>query len=592
MADRLTQGVTVVEILSDGKALDDSFRLIRVEVEKRVNKISSATIEILDGSAALQDFPLGSQNAVAPGAKLEVKAGFGSKTNLIFKGVVTRVGIRADSDTESRLIVECKDQAVQMTVGRKNTNFVKKKDSEVINTLISAYSNISAKVQATDTVQGELTQYYCSDWDFIVMRAEANGMLVVVDDGEVKVASPELNGKEVRAEYGSTIVSIDLNVDSSSQLASVKTRAWDPKQQKIAEQTAPPKVINKIGNLKAKKLSTVAGLDEYQLQSPVPLEASELKSWGKAQQVKADFSRISGMVRVNGTADAKPGALLKLEGVGARFSGDSYITGVVHCVEDGAWETDIEVGMDQSWFSEQSPVSYPAATGSVASISGLQIGKVLKLDEDPDGEHRIQVSVPVNDANEPGVWARLSGLYASDKCGSFFIPEIDDEVILGFLDGHPSHPIVLGSLYSSNRAPWTELGPDNFIKGFVTRSQMKVQFDEEKKIITIETPEKNTLVFSDEEKSIVMKDQSGNQVTLDEKGITLNSPKDINISADGKVDISAKKNITIDSSGDVSVSGNNVNNEGKMGFKAKGGTTASLEASGQTTVKGAMVMIN
>ena len=592
MNNQTRTGVTSVEVKSDGKKLPDSFAIVRVEVEKRVNRISAATIEILDGSAAQQDFPLSADKMLSPGSEIEVSAGFGSNTDPIFKGVITKVGIRADGEFESRLIIECKDHAIKMTVGRKSANYINKKDSEIIRSLISSYSGLTPSVDTTETEQHELVQYYCSDWDFLIMRAEANGLLVTTDGGDVQVKKAELSKSVVSVSYGVNVISIELDVNSSSQLASVKTRAWSSKQQEITEQSVAPAAVNKIGDLNAKKLSTVAGLDEYELQSPVSLETSELKTWGQAQQVKADFSRVSGSIRIRGTADARPGATIDLDGVGQRFSGKSYITGVVHVVEDGAWETDIEVGMDDTWFSEKSPVAYPAATAAVASIAGLQIGKVLKLVEDPDGEHRIQVTLPVSNANEPGIWARLSSFYASKECGSLFVPEVDDEVVLGFLDGHPSHPIVLGSLYSSKVAPWAELSEGNNIKGIVTRDQMKVLFDEEKKIISIETPNKNTLIFSDDEKSIVMSDQTGNTITCDEKGITLDSPKDIKINAQGGIEITAGTNIKVDSKADVSVSGNNVNNDAKVAFNAKGNASATVEASGQTTVKGAMVMIN
>ena len=592
MTTHSAQGVTTVEVHSNGKNLPDSFRIIRVEIEKRVNRISSCTVEMLDGSAAAQDFPLSGAKEVAPGESIEIRAGYGSKVDTVFTGVITRVGIRADAESDSRLVVECKDLSVQMSVGRKNVNYIKRKDSEILGSLIRGYTGLSAKVDATKTVHKEQVQYYCSDWDFMVMRAEANGMLVIAEDGEVRVVKPALKGKGITAQYGVDIISIELEVNASSQLAAVKTRAWDPKKQQLSEQSAQPQVINDSGDLKANKLSSVAGLKEYQLQSAVPMENEELKSWAQAQQVKADFSRLRGAITVRGTAAAAPGESLTLEGVGKRFSGKSFITGAVHTIEEGTWETELELGMEDNWFTEQSTVSYPAATAAVSSVTGLQIGKVLKLDEDPAGEHRIQVALPVNDAQQPGIWARLSNFSASNTSGSFFVPEIGDEVVLGFLDGHPAHPVVLGALYSSKHTPWQLLSADNFTKGIVTRSQLKILFDDEKKIITVETPQKNTLTFSDEEKSIVVTDQTGNEVTLSESGITLNSPKDIEITANGKLKLSAQGNVSIDSMADLSISSNNVNNDGKVGFKAKGGASAALEASGQTTVKGAMVMIN
>jgi uncharacterized protein involved in type VI secretion and phage assembly len=216
----------------------------------------------------------------------------------------------------------------------------------------------------------------------------------------------------------------------------------------------------------------------------------------------------------------------------------------------------------------------------------------MKLDEDPDGQSRVQVSVPILQAQTEGVWARLANCYASNGFGAFFIPEIGDEVILGYLNNDPSNPVVLGSLYSSKQVPPYELTADNYTKAIVTKSQLRIEFDDENKVTTIITPGDNKLVFSDEDQSILMQDQNGNKVELSADGIVLDSPKDINISAKGKIGIDATGEIAISSQADVNVEGLNVNHTANAGFTAKGNASAELSASGQTTIKGSMVMIN
>jgi uncharacterized protein involved in type VI secretion and phage assembly len=204
----------------------------------------------------------------------------------------------------------------------------------------------------------------------------------------------------------------------------------------------------------------------------------------------------------------------------------------------------------------------------------------------------VQVTLPVTQAETAGVWARLATYYGSDGVGHFFIPEIGDEVILGFLNGDPSHPLILGSLYSSKRKPPYEPAAENNTKAIVTRSKLTVLFDEDKKAITITTPGKNKIVLNDDEKSILLQDQTGNKVTLSESGITLDSPKDIALSAKGKISLDAVGNISVASKADLKQSGLNIANSAQVGFSAKGAATAELSASGQTTVKGALVMIN
>lgn len=98
--------------------------------------------------------------------------------------------------------------------------------------------------------------------------------------------------------------------------------------------------------------------------------------------------------------------------------------------------------------------------------------------------------------------------------------------------------------------------------------------------------------MSDEGKSITVADQNKNKVVLDNGGIELSSAKDIKLTAKGNISLSATGKVNIDAKSDVAVNGTNVNVKAKVGAKVKGNATAELSASGQTTVKGAMVMIN
>ena len=102
----------------------------------------------------------------------------------------------------------------------------------------------------------------------------------------------------------------------------------------------------------------------------------------------------------------------------------------------------------------------------------------------------------------------------------------------------------------------------------------------------------NKIVISDDEKSILLQDQNDNKLQLDQNGISLDSPKDIKLTAKGQISIDAVGKINITAKDDVKVSGLNVNNEAQIGFVGKGNASAELSASGQTTVKGSMVMIN
>ena len=117
-------------------------------------------------------------------------------------------------------------------------------------------------------------------------------------------------------------------------------------------------------------------------------------------------------------------------------------------------------------------------------------------------------------------------------------------------------------------------------------------FDEEKKILTIATPSNNSIEINDDGQHIKLADQHKNEIVMDSGGITLTSAKDITLNAKGGITMDAASNISGTAKADISLEGNNVKLQAKMGATVKGNATAELSASGQTTVKGAVIMLN
>jgi len=481
---------------------------------------------------------------------------------------------------------------VSLTIGRKNANYVNMKDSDIISQLVSP-CGVSADVSATTTQHKEIVQYYSSDWDFIVARAEANGFLVVPDDSSVIIKAPQTSVAAVlKVTYGVDLMSFQADIDARTQLQSVVGAAWDPATQAVVQQSASQTSLYTQGNLEASALAKVAGPSTFRLQTTVPLETDDIKAWASARQMKSALAKIRGKMKFQGSALAKPGTMIELVGVGKRFSGSVFVGSVNHELSNGNWITEVEFGMAPEWFSEERGGDDAPASGLLPGVAGLQIGVVKKLDADPEGQYKIQVAIAVLQAATEGVWARLASFYGSSGVGAFFIPEIGDEVVIGYFNNDPSHPVVLGSLYSSQRKMPYELTADNYTKALWTKGLLKVIFDDDKKVVTIVTPANNTIVLSDDAKSICLTDQNNNKIEMNTSGILLDSPKDIVINAKGKITISAVGNIESTAKADIKNQALNINNTANVGFVAKGSATAELSASGQTTVKGAMVMIN
>lgn len=588
------EGVVRVTLFCAGAALSESVQLISLSVDRAVNRVPSARLVFVDGDMPGQTFPVSDTNDFKPGAEIRINAGYGDEEETIFEGIVVKHAVQISGQNDARLVVECRDKVVRMTVGRKNANFVDQTDGDIISRLISAQTGLSGDVQATTVTHKALVQYCCSDWDFMLARADANGLLVIATDGTVAVKAPATsNEPTLKVSYGKDLMSFDAEMDARTQYAAAQAVSWDLKTQAVVTGSeAAPASLNTQGNLASAALAQVIGLDSYRLQTAAPTAKETLTQWALAQQVKAGLARIRGRMTFQGSARAQVGGLIELEGVGARFSGQVFVSAVSHRIGDGDWVTEAQFGVAPQWFTDQADVTAPRAGGLVPAVEGLQTGVVMKLDGDPASEHRVQVSVPVMQAAKEGVWARLLQFHGSNGFGAFFVPEVGDEVVLGYFNNDPSHPVILGSLYSSKQVPAYALAAENNIKAITTRCLSRIEFNEEDKVITITTPGNNKIVLSDKDQSIVLTDQNNNQVELKPGGITLTSPKDILLSAKGTITLDAVGAISISSKADVKSAGLNVNCEAQVGFVAKGNASAELSAAGQTVVKGAMVMIN
>lgn len=596
-------------ITSNGTEIPGTYMVFDITITKGINKIPTAVIRMQDGDVSTQLFPATDSSDFVPGTPIVIQAGYNSVNTQVFSGIVVSQRVMLDGEDGTVLELTCKDTAIKMTVGRKNAYYTNMTDSDIISQLISN-NGLTADVDSTSVQNKELVQYYASDWDFMMTRADVNGMLAIVDAGTVAIKKPVLSGSAVLSvTYGTDIVDFQASLNSVEQLSASSGTSWDFSSQAIVQATGATPSVNNQGNLQSSALSAVVGLSNYQLQSHAAIPEDSLQAWADTQLLKAGLSRITGSVTFAGSALAVPGCLITLAGVSDRFNGDAYVSAVTHTLSEGEWLTSVDFGIEEEWFSQKPYIESPPAAGLVPGVSGLMNAVVKQLDSDPDGQFRIMVTIPLMQNDAEGIWARMATYYATNGKGNFFLPEIGDEVVIGFLNNDPCYPVILGSLYSSQRtAPYTPTA-DNYTKAIVTNSECKIEFDDENKVITITTPGNNQVIYSDKDQSITIQDQNNNKILMNSDGITLqdlssnkitmasggielNSPADIKLTATGNIQLTPTGNCSISATGDVTVSGMNVSASANASFKGSGMASTEVSSTGTTTVKGSIVMIN
>lgn len=577
-----TPDVCTVAILIEGAEISGKFNVLSVDVMRELNRIPAATIQLQDGEAAKATFPASNTDHFIPGKKIEIQLGYRSQNDRVFQGIIVKHSLKIRKNS-SLLIVECRDEAVKMTGGTKSRYFAEQKDSELMEEIIGAYQ-LKKEITATQPALKEVVQYEATDWDFLLCRAEANAQVVMVEDGKITIAPPATGTEPViTVKYGATLLELDAEIDARWQSKGIKASSWNATDQELIEVEAKEPSTTNNGNLSPATLAEVLGNDPYELKHGGKLTEPELQVWADGRLLKERLAKVRGRAKFQGFAKVMPGKIIDVAGIGERFEGKVYVSGVRHIVAGGNWETDVQFGLNPQLFAETYNLRPMPAAGLLPAVSGLQIGIVTVLENDPDGEDRIKVRLPLINPSEEGIWARIATLDAGKERGTFFRPEIGDEVVVGFLGDDPRHPVILGMFHSSANPAPEPAKDDNHRKGYVSREKMKFIFDDEKKVIVLETPGGNKITLSDEDKGIIFADQNGNKITLDDSGIKLESAKELALKA----------------TKDLKIEGMNTELKAQTAFKASGTGTAeissastTIKGSATTVIKGGVVQIN
>lgn len=582
-----------VTILIDGSAMPDDYELASVKVTREVNRIGAAHIVLSDGDPSTATFEISETATFVPGATVEIRVGYHQAVATVFKGIVVKHGVRIREGGVAQLVLTCSESAVKMTVGRKSNVYRNQTDQAVLQQLIGAHG-LSADVESTSITYEELVRYYSSDWDFMLTRAEANGKVVLVNDTQVSVKAPAVAEPcGLIVGYGEALRTIDAEMDARSQLSGVRASAWDITEQKTISATSTPPTLNQQGNITGDTLAGVLDAGEFALMSSAPLGSDDLQQWADAQLLKSRLARIRGTVAFQGNSLAEPGKTIELAGLGVRFNGDAFIARVTHNVEKGNWVTEVGFGLSPRWFvEEQRDVQSAPASGLLPGTQGLQIGTVMQIQDDPLTFTRVLVDLPLIDAEGNGIWARLGTPYATNTGGIFFMPEVGDEVAVGFLNEDPRFPVILGSLYSGKHTPPYTPDQPNTNKAIVTKGQIKISLEDVKKIITIETPGGQIVVMSDEDSSISITDSNKNNIKMSSSGVSITSPSDITIKADGSVNIQGSAGVNIKSPASIKAEAPQISAEASGMLELKGTGSAELSSPARVAVQGGIIMIN
>jgi uncharacterized protein involved in type VI secretion and phage assembly len=184
-------------------------------------------------------------------------------------------------------------------------------------------------------------------------------------------------------------------------------------------------------------------------------------------------------------------------------------------------------------------------TGFGGRWYGVYPALVSDLD-DPDKQGRVKVTLPWSPdtgGERYEVWARLAVLMAGNNRGSWFIPDVDDEVLLAFESGDPRRPYIVGALWNGSDSPPETMDKSgrNNLKVLCSRNGVKVTLDDQdgQEKCVIETPGGQKITLKDGPGVIEIVDGNGSSLKLDSSGITITTSLKLTVKADSMVEVTA-----------------------------------------------------
>lgn len=537
---------------------------------------------------------------VALGNQLQLTVIDGTGSWTIFDGLVVSLGIELDTGTTQHLVVEGYDRLYllgRQTAVKAKQNVTR---SDIISDLIGECGLSVGSVTGLQAAQLVDTYHYGTAYALIDRIVRDAGCEWYVAGTEFNVRPRSAAAGDHTLEVGKNLISFRARFSVSEHVDEVTVTGWDVQQKrrivgtaKIADAQAKSNIGLKIGDV-AK--TSVGGKKLFAVPQPaVSQDDAKALADGIAQRRAGEMLRARGEARP--AATIKPGVLLSVVGLGETWSGDYYCTGVEHTFGRGPLHTYFEVGPSE-----------PESLVDLAGEAGDPLGRVLNSltvgivtnNKDDSSLNRVRVKLPyLSDDLETG-WARVLQPGSGSNRGWNVMPEINDEVLVGFEHGDLSRPFVLGGLINGKDVP-KYAHADTVKNGKVVSRTFNSRLGHE-------------LRFSDGDDAATQYVQVRTAKTevnlmLAADKVELNAP-DVPIKVYNK-----KGSIEINEQGDITIKGTNITIEAQQNlkFKAvgieskssaatkveasatldlKANAPATLESSAITIVKGSMVKIN
>jgi uncharacterized protein involved in type VI secretion and phage assembly len=538
-----------------------------VRVELALGVTNRLTLRIADPQLKLID---GSPIDVGDPIEVKLSAPGASSTTSVFKGEV--VSIEGDIGLlGAHVSIVAFDRSHRMRRDLKTNAFPNTTVSDVASTIASSAGLQLGQCEADGGTRKDILQHGESDWALLQRLCDEADCDIAIVGKTLDLLKRKASGSaDVTLTIGETLRAFRPRFSGVAQIETVHVRSWNPDgKEPIDGQATPQAPVGEQSKLQSTAASALGNGTMTIVDHPV--ESSTLAN---AAAQSAANRLASTVVEATGIAVGTPGLLpgdvVKLAGVGKRFSGEHRIAAVTHVYRGASgYETRFTLGAGGKPLVEE----FGGRPLKNRFASQLAVGVVTNNDDSSDGgQGRVKVKYPALDNKTESVWARIAWPAAGKERGILAIPEVDDEVIIGFEGGDIERPFVLGTLFNGQDGPASDHTDNSGTKpsyAMVFPRDVVIKTDGKSKTtakddITIDSTQ-GAITIQADQKGLTLQGQQAVQISSQTattqlqgaQGTTIKDDMSVTISCDGtSVSISCSAGSISISGGSISISGN------------------------------------
>jgi phage protein D/phage baseplate assembly protein gpV len=527
------------------------------------------------------------------------------KEQRLIEGEITGIEVKFAETSKAHIVVRGYDASHRLHRGRFNRSFLNSTDSDIVQRIASEARIQIGQVDTSGSPHEYVFQENQTNMEFLRERAARIGFELFVQNDKLYFREPK-SEESLNLGWGTDVTSFDVRVTSAEQVSSVEVNSWDyTKKELISETVSKEDLITETANGDGSGISQKFKMKEPPKMIVVdqPVNSSkEAKQMAQALCNELGGEFVTADAKAEGNPKIRPGKVVALKDMGVRYSGKYYITETCHRYSDRVYKTDFTVrGLREGSLLSTLPPKTHLQPGQT-----LLVGLVTK-NKDPEGWGRVKVKFPTLTMDHESHWARVVGLGAGNERGFYCLPEIDDEVLVGFEHGDIHRPYIVGGVWNGKDKTVEEVNKtvqngQVRLRTIKTRTGHTIQFVEErlgdsKAGIYIKTIGGHQIDINDSEEFIEIKTDGGHSIKMDDnlleqqieistaffQSITLNdTTMSISLDAHRAVNIDSKFSVDITALGRINLAAPAITLEGAVNI------AGALTVEGATNIAGAL----